>query len=219
VTPTSVTPTPVTPTAVDLPAAQEPYETGWNSPVRGGRPWRRRPAVLFGMVGCLLVLAVVAAFAGVGRRAEPAVVASAPPTPGTSALPPALAAPPGPAESPPAESRPPEPQPAQLEEAVRTYYGLLPGDTTAGWQYLGTAERAKTRGLASYNQFWSEIDQVSIVGPVTVAGNTVLVNLQFEPKNRKPTFERYRLTMGTAPDGRVLIESASRIGTFALARR
>ena len=100
---------------------------------------------------------------------------------------------------------------------MRTYYGLLPDDTAAAWQYLGTAERAKARGLAGYNEFWGRIDQISIRGPVTVAGNAVLVNLQFEPKNRKPTFERYRLTMGTAPDGRVLIESASRIGTFALA--
>ena len=120
-----------------------------------------------------------------------------------------LAAPPEPAQS----------QPEQLEQAVRAYYGLLPDDTAAGWQFLGTTERAKARGLAGYNQFWSEIDRVSVVGPVTVADNTVLVNLQFEPKDRKPTFERYRLTMGTAPDGRVLIESASRIGTFALAGR
>jgi hypothetical protein len=102
---------------------------------------------------------------------------------------------------------------------VRTYYDLLPEDTAAGWQFLGPAERAKADGLAGYNQFWSGIEQVSIRGPVAVTGDTVLVNLQFEPKNRKPTFERYRLTMGTAPDGRVLIESAARIGTFALAGR
>jgi hypothetical protein len=100
---------------------------------------------------------------------------------------------------------------------VRTYYDLLPDDTDAAWQLLGAAERAKDRGFAGYDQFWGQIDQISIRGPVTVTGNTVLVNLQFEPENRRPTFERYRLTMGTAPDGRVLIESASRLGTFTLA--
>jgi hypothetical protein len=99
---------------------------------------------------------------------------------------------------------------------VRSYYDLLPEDTDAAWQYLGAAERAKARGFAGYDQFWSQIDQISIRG-LTVTGDTVLVNLQFEPENRRPTFERYRLIMGPAPDGRVLIESASRLGTFTLA--
>jgi hypothetical protein len=45
------------------------------------------------------------------------------------------------------------------------------------------------------------------------------VGLVFEPVNRKRTLERYRLTMSSSPEGRVLIESASRIGTSALADR
>jgi hypothetical protein len=44
-----------------------------------------------------------------------------------------------------------------------------------------------------------------------VRGNTVLVNLLFEPTNRKPTVERYRLNMTTSPVGRILIASAARI--------
>ena len=100
---------------------------------------------------------------------------------------------------------------------MRIYYDLLPDDTDAAWQFLGSAERAKGSGFAGYDRFWGQIEQISIRGPVTVTGNTVLVNLQFEPENRRPTFERYRLVMGTAPDGRVLIESASRLGTFTLA--
>ncbi len=225
--PRIVAPSPPTPTAVDLPVSQRPDAAVWESPAVAESPavWEspavaespaqhrtprwRRPAVLFGAASCLVLLAVVLVLAGVVGRTQPAAVTSAaPPAPGASALPPpVLAAPPEPTLS----------QPAQLEQAVRTYYGLLPGDTAAGWQFLGTTERAKADGLAGYNEFWSGIDQVSIRGPVAVTGNTVLVNLQFEPKNRKPTFERYRLTMGTTPDGRILIESASRIGTFALA--
>ncbi len=50
-------------------------------------------------------------------------------------------------------------------------------------------------------------------------GNTVLVGLVFDPVNRRRTFERYRLTMGSSPDGHVLIESASRIDAFALTGR
>ncbi len=203
-------PTPATPTAVDVAASRPADPAGWESPVPDRIPWRwRRPAVLLAAAGGLFLLVMVLALAGVGGgRNQPAVATStAPPAPGAKAPPPVLAPPPGPAQA------------AQLEQIVRTYYGLLPDDTAAAWQFLGAAERAKADGLAGYDQFWGGIDQVSIRGPVTVTGDTVLVNLQFEPKNRKPTFERYRLTMGAAPDGRALIESASRLGTFTLAGR
>jgi hypothetical protein len=163
--------------------------------------------VLLAAAGFLALLVAVLTVTWVSDgRNQPAVATSAvPPAPGANGAPSAPAAP-GPAQ----------PQSAQLEQAVRTYYALLPEDTDAAWQYLGAAERAKARGFAGYDQFWSQIDQISIRG-LTVTGNTVLVNLQFEPENRRPTFERYRLTMGTASDGRVLIESASRLGTFTLA--
>jgi hypothetical protein len=52
-----------------------------------------------------------------------------------------------------------------------------------------------------------------------VQGNTVLVDLLFEPRNRKPTVERYQLNMSTSPAGRVLIESASRVSALPLAGR
>lgn len=225
--PRIVAPSPPMPTVIDLPAGQQPDAVVPESPavrVREGpavresparrqSPRWRRPAVLFGAASCLVLLVVVLVLAGVVGPTQPtAVTSAAPPAPGASALPPPVpAAPPEPAPLEPALS-----PPAQLEQAVRTYYSLLPDDTAGGWQFLGTAERRKARGLAGYNQFWSGIDQVNIRGLI-VTGNTVLVNLQFEPKNRKPTFERYQLIMGTAPDGQVLIESAARIGTFALA--
>ena len=113
---------------------------------------------------------------------------------------------------PPAAIAPPAP--AELAQTVRTYYDLLPGDTTTAWEFLGASERAKSGDFAGYEEFWSGIDGVGIRGPVTVSGDTVQVNLQFERENQQRTFERYQLTMGTASDGRVLIESALRIGTF-----
>ncbi|MGH3888640.1 MAG: protein kinase domain-containing protein, partial [Pseudonocardiaceae bacterium] len=210
--PRTAAPTPATPTTVDLAAGRPLDGAGRESPAQDRTPWWWwRPAMLLAAAGGLALLAVVLTLVGVGDdRNQPAVATSAaPPVPGANALPPVLPSPPGPAQ----------PVAVQLEQTVRTYYGLLPEDTAAGWQFLGPAERAKADGLAGYNQFWSGIDRVSIRGPVAVTGDTVLVNLQFEPKNRKPTFERYQLTMGTAPDGRVLIESAARIGTFALTGR
>jgi serine/threonine protein kinase len=189
-----------TPTAVDLPPGRSPSVTAWRSPAAERIPWWRRSAVLFGTAGCLLVLAVVLVMASkvavpTADRGQLAVATPAtPPAPGAIARPaPVQAAP---------------PPPAELEQTVRTYYGLLPDDTTVAWQYLGAAERAQ--GFQRYNDFWNGINRISIRGPVAVQGNTVLVNLVFEPTNRKRTFERYRLTMGSARDGRVLIESAVR---------
>ncbi len=205
-------PIPATPTAVDLAVGRPAVAVGPQSPAKDRTPWwRQRPAMVLAAAGGLALLAVVLILGGaVGDRNQPAGgTSAAPPTPGAQDLPPGLTAPPEPAQ----------PIAVQLEQAVRAYYGLLPDDTDLAWEFLGAAERAKADGLAGYDQFWSGIDQVSIRGPVTVTGDTVLVNLQFEPTNRRPTFERYRLTMGTAPDGRILIESASRLGTFTLARR
>jgi eukaryotic-like serine/threonine-protein kinase len=202
---------PATPTAMDLPTGAPPGAARRESPVPDRTP-RRRPSVLLAAAGCLVVLAVALTFVGIGSgRNQPAVATStAPAAPGATAPPPALALP-GPIQSPAAQSLA-----EQLEQTVRTYYSLLPEDTVAAWQFLGTAERAKARGLAGYNEFWNQIDEVSIRG-LTVTDNTVLVNLQFDPKDRRPTFERYRLTMGTASDGQVLIDSAARLGTFTLA--
>ncbi|MGH3825852.1 MAG: serine/threonine-protein kinase [Pseudonocardiaceae bacterium] len=187
-------------TAVDLPASAAPAQAAWRSPTPYSRaPRWRWPAVLLGTAGCLLLLAVVLTLSSMttvptAGRHQLAPGSPAPPTAGAGTA--------------PTPAQTPQLQPALLERTVRAYYGLLPDDTTVAWSYLGDAERAQ--GFPHYNNFWSEINRISIRGPVAVQGNTVLVNLVFEPTNRKRTVERYRLALGTAPDGRVLIESAAR---------
>lgn len=191
-------PTQPTPTAVDLPA-DRPFRS---TPRRSGQiVWWRRPAAMFSVAACLVVVAVALAMLGNTPRAGHDQLAAA--KAATPTVQPAQ--PPMPAQSPP----PALPQPSQLEQTVRTYYGLLPEDTAVAWQYLGTAEQAQ--GFAHYSNFWNGINRISIRGPVAVQGNTVLVNLVFEPTNRKPTFEHYRLDMTTSPVGRILIASSSRI--------
>ncbi len=196
------------PTAVDLLAAPPPGTPVWQRTATDRIQWWRRPALLFGTASCLVLIAVVLVVVSnvttAGRGQLTGARSASPSVPGANATPT------------PVQEFPAQPQPAQLEEAVRAYYSLLPDDTDAAWQFLGAAERAKTRGLASYTRFWDGIDEVSIRGPVAVRGNTVLVNLLFEPANRKRTFERYRLTMGNSPDGEILIESAARVGGLAL---
>jgi eukaryotic-like serine/threonine-protein kinase len=220
-------PAPATPTAVDLPVGAAPAFTAGRSPAADRIPLWRRPAVLLGSAGGLLVLTVALAVASnvavpTAGRSQPAGATSTTPlATGAGALPrPMQVPPPQPAQPQPGQPQPAQSQPAppeQLEQTVRTYYGLLPDDPTVAWQYLGTAEHAQ--GFQNYNDFWGRINRISIRGPVAVQGNTVLVNLVFEPTNRKRTFERYRLTMGNAPNGRVLIASAARIGGSTLTDR
>ena len=212
-TSTGTTPTTVEPATVDLPAGAPPAVTACLSrpehPARRIR-WRPGPVVLFGAAGCLLVLAVVLVVASqvvvpTAGRGHLALAPSAPQAP--AGLPSPA---PVPARLPQPGPQPAQPQPGQLEQTVRSYYGLLPDDTTVAWQYLGAAEHAQ--GFQHYHDFWSGINRISIRGPIAVQGRTVLVNLVFEPTNRARTFERYRLTLGNAPNGRVLIESAARVG-------
>lgn len=191
---------------------QDDPSPGWTGPPEGTgtpgwtrtRPRRAHPGrsvvVLLGLAACMLVALLVVLALNSGQREVP----DAPATPAPAA--PSVAVAPPPAPTPPA--------PAELEQTVRTYYRLLPGNTTAAWEYLSPAERAASGGFSRYVSFWNQIDDVGIRGPVDVQGDTVLVNLQFDPKNRGRTLERYQLTMGTAPDGRLLIESAESLGTI-----
>jgi len=198
-------------TAVDLPASPPRGRTPTRRPTTQGVLWWRRPAVLFAAASCLVVLAIVLGVVSnvAGPTADRGQLAVA--TPAVAPPPDANALP---APVPAAPAQPAPLQPAQLEQTVRTYYGLLPQDTTAAWQYLGTGQRAQ--GLQQYNDFWNGINRVSIRGPVAVQGNTVLVNLVFEPANRNRTLEHYRLTLGNSPDGRVLIQSSARISGVTL---
>ncbi|MGW5387328.1 serine/threonine-protein kinase [Nocardia sp. NPDC003963] len=66
------------------------------------------------------------------------------------------------------------PTPARVEQFVRGYYGLLPGDPSAAWAQLSPAYQASTGGYAEYTRFWSGFAAVS-VGAVTPAGNGAAV--------------------------------------------
>ncbi|HEY3896349.1 MAG TPA: protein kinase [Pseudonocardiaceae bacterium] len=232
--PRAPAPAAVMPTAVDLPAspphAAARMSTGGG--LAGGPiPWWRRPAVLFGIAGCLLVLAVVLTVRSPAPTTDRDQLAASSnsQTPGARAVPAPVQVP-TPRTLPPqsqqqSQQQPGQPktqqpqpeqlQPEQLEQTVRTYYGLLPEDTAGAWQYLGTGEQAQ--GFEHYTNFWNGINRISIRGPLSIRGNTVLVSLRFVPADRKPTVERYQLTMGRAPDGRILIESATRVAGAVLA--
>jgi serine/threonine protein kinase len=70
------------------------------------------------------------------------------------------------------------PATGSAEETVSEYYGLLPGDTEAAWQYLGEGARADAGGYDDFAGFWRTIDDVSVEG-TEVDGDTVTVELVY----------------------------------------
>ncbi|WP_328396817.1 serine/threonine-protein kinase [Nocardia sp. NBC_00416] len=66
------------------------------------------------------------------------------------------------------------PSPARVEQFVRGYYGLLPGNPSAAWAQLSPGYQATTGGYAEYTRWWSTISAVSI-GAVTPSGTGAAV--------------------------------------------
>ncbi|MGW0179510.1 serine/threonine-protein kinase [Nocardia sp. NPDC003345] len=66
------------------------------------------------------------------------------------------------------------PTPARMEQSVRGYYGLLPGNPSAAWAQLTPGYQASTGGFSDYSAFWSTIGGVSI-GSVRPSSNDSVV--------------------------------------------
>lgn len=80
-----------------------------------------------------------------------------------------------------------EPEPSgDAAATVEDYYGLLPEDTEAAWEYLGEGARADAGGYAGFTGFWRTVDDVSVEG-VEVDGDTATVELVYdgEPETRQ----------------------------------
>ena len=68
-----------------------------------------------------------------------------------------------PSPSPTSTSASGEPTAAELEDAITTYYGLLPGDTDRAWKLLTEDyQRSPSGGRQGYEGFWDEVDRVSV---------------------------------------------------------
>ncbi len=189
-----------------------------------GAPWWRRPGVLLGAGAILLLLLAGIAFAVIGSgddgqrgvAAAPSTQREATQQPVSTQPTPTSSAPtttvPGTTVAPPPP--PPPPRPQQFERTVREYYGLLPDDTDAAWEYLGEGVRRQADGRAGYERFWSGIESIRIDGPVRVEDEVVLLNLRFDQERGRTSYERYRLTMTPVPEGRPLIQASERIGSY-----
>ena len=62
------------------------------------------------------------------------------------------------------------PTSAQLADAIRSYFALLPGNTDAGWNRLTPAfQQGKAQGRSYYDEFWGQYSSVTATG---VSGST-----------------------------------------------
>jgi len=189
-------------------------------------PARRRPGAVLPIVLALLVVIVVAAglaWWASGNNTDPNGSA-APPTgkrgttpshsapthskPSRSASPTPSATPtpsPSASTSPSAGTSPGGTAPAAHGrlEFPRSYYGVLPGDTSAAWQMLSPGYR-RSMGYDNYRGFWDTISSVS-VGDVSSAGSDAVdVALTYTKDDGSTSSETRRLYLQRSGDGWVI---------------
>jgi hypothetical protein len=192
----------------------------------------RARTTLGGRRGRLLALAaaVLAVLVGVGvavassgsdvppvaQAPQPAVTPSAPPVPPPTAqalpsTPPAATSEVQPA---PSTQASPDSQPSRsdIEQFVRSYYSLLPGNSDKAWKMLGEKAQAESNGTSSYTRFYDSIRKISFAqGPTAVDDKTVQAQLMFEMKDGRTSGpERYQFVVQPNGDGDLQITSFSR---------
>ncbi len=163
-------------------------------------PYVRRRRHIWVLAACLALLG--------GLVAVPALLPADDATVAATGEPPRSAPPPASAsDAVPAE---------MIRQAVRTYYGLLPGNPSRAWSYLGEQERAETGGYEGYAQYWSEIRSVQPVSEIRIDGSAARVDLQVVTVEGTTTIEPHRLVVGRGPDGQLVIESVGPAGSVEL---
>ncbi|MGH3436270.1 MAG: serine/threonine-protein kinase [Sciscionella sp.] len=103
--------------------------------------------------------------------------------------------------------------PADVEQTVRRYYGLLPANTSTAWTMLTASEQQQSGGYGQYQKFWSRISKVS-VGSVKPHGKrTVLADLHFTTTSHHKTHELYSITVTGTSSTDLKINSAKHVSS------
>ncbi|MEV0110278.1 protein kinase [Nocardia sp. NPDC050799] len=101
------------------------------------------------------------------------------------------------------------PSAARVEQFVRGYYGLLPGNPSAAWSQLSPAYQATTGGYAEYTRFWSTISAISI-GAVTPSGTgSAVATITYTMSNGSVQSENRSFQV--VPEGGQLVITASHL--------
>lgn len=93
---------------------------------------------------------------------------------------------------------------ARVEQFVREYYGLLPGDTGTAWARLSPQYQGVAGGYGDYMNFWSTVSAVRITSVTPAGPGTVVAGLTYTLKNGSTTSESRSFHV-TSEGGRLLI--------------
>jgi serine/threonine protein kinase len=182
----------------ETPVVEEP-------PPPDDRRRSRAPWLVAALV--VLLLAGIAAVALAALRDDPGTAADRPATSPSRTPQKSSSAPAPSSDAPPEASEPPASEATEpvatggAEETVEAYYGRLPDDTEAAWEYLGPAARASAGGYDDYAAFWNTIDSVTVDG-TGMEGDVVYAELTYNGDDS----ETRALRMAQTDDGWVISE-------------
>jgi eukaryotic-like serine/threonine-protein kinase len=99
-----------------------------------------------------------------------------------------------------------EPTSEEYIQAVRDYYGLLPGNPDAAWQRLTERAQGKSNdGLDGYRQFWSTVASVG-VSDTFAEGNRVSATLNYVRNDGGTSDEAYSFAL-VERNGQLMIDN------------
>ena len=92
---------------------------------------------------------------------------------------------------------------------MRDYYGLLPGNTDAGWARLTDRYRATTaHDRGTYDSFWASVDSVSVGQAKSSGTNSVVALVRYVFSDGRRFEERTAYTL-VQQDGILKIDTSS----------
>ena len=102
------------------------------------------------------------------------------------------------------------PTAADYEQAVRNYYGLLPGNPDAAWQLMTPSAQSRSGNQDGYRNFWNQIASVTVTS-ATAQNDQVMTTLQFLTKDSRTSNETY-VIMLVNQNGQLLIDNFDKVG-------
>jgi serine/threonine protein kinase len=95
------------------------------------------------------------------------------------------------------------------EQAVRDYYGLLPGNCEGAWALMTPNAQEKSGGWDTYNQFWNGLSSVQ-VEQTSAQGNQVTARIRYVSTGGSDSADTYRIML-VDQNGQLMIDNFQRM--------
>lgn len=171
-------------------------------------PERRRRTGLIAAIVVLLVLAGTAAVALLVPNLD-RPTASSDPSPAVTDTGGAESTQAAPSTEPSGDVSAEQPTTAELGRAVTEYYALMPDDTDAGWERLTPSYQRQAGGRDGYEDFWNDIDTVTISDVRATAPDQVQATLRYVAKSSDRESAERRMFRLVRSDGMLKIDQSS----------